>query len=109
MFDITREKGFHLSFDNGWKVSVQFGTSNYCQHRAYGYTETEYRGESKDAEIAVWTPDGKFYRITAYDDVEGHLSADTVGLLIGKVAALSEADAPVYSRNNPDPLGLLAP
>ena len=29
-FIITHNKGFHIKFKNGWKVSVQFGWGNYC-------------------------------------------------------------------------------
>lgn len=32
MFRITRGKGFHVSFPNGYTVSVQFGPGNYCDH-----------------------------------------------------------------------------
>lgn len=31
-FSIFQGKGFHITFDNGVKVSVQFGPYNYCGH-----------------------------------------------------------------------------
>ena len=31
-FSITRGKGFHISFENGWTVSVQFGHGNYSDN-----------------------------------------------------------------------------
>lgn len=32
MFKITGKKGFHVTFENGWTVSVQFGPGNYCDN-----------------------------------------------------------------------------
>ncbi len=32
MFKITEGKGFSIQFENGWKVSVQFGPYNYGDH-----------------------------------------------------------------------------
>lgn len=31
-FKTTMNKGFHITFDNGWTVSVQFGFGNYCDN-----------------------------------------------------------------------------
>lgn len=31
-FKITSGKGFHITFDNGYTVSVQFGPYSYCDH-----------------------------------------------------------------------------
>lgn len=32
MFGITDGKGFHVTFENGWTISVQFGPCNYGDH-----------------------------------------------------------------------------
>jgi hypothetical protein len=32
MFRITQGKGFQITFESGWLVSVQFGPFNYCDH-----------------------------------------------------------------------------
>lgn len=29
MFNITKSKGFHITFENGYRVSVKFGYGNY--------------------------------------------------------------------------------
>ena len=64
MFKITRGKGFHVKFANGYTVSVQFGPGNYCDHynTPIGQEEGErLAGEgSVTAELAVWGPDGEF-------------------------------------------------
>lgn len=46
--------GFHMTFENGWTISVQFGKSNYIADR-------EHDGHSINAEIAAWGPDGEWY------------------------------------------------
>ena len=61
MFKITGTKGFHITFENGYTVSVQFGPGNYCDNydRMIG-SEEEACGEegSSTAECAVWQGDG---------------------------------------------------
>jgi hypothetical protein len=32
-FKSTNNKGFQMTFENGWTISVQFGYGNYCSHR----------------------------------------------------------------------------
>ena len=57
-FRITSGKGFHITFKNGWTVSVQFGGGNYADNY-----DAEIGGErssdqrSTCAEVAVWGPD----------------------------------------------------
>jgi hypothetical protein len=62
MFRITDGKGFQMTFDNGWTVSVQFGYGNYCENRQTRSATTifdTYTGkvESPTAEIAAWKGD----------------------------------------------------
>jgi hypothetical protein len=61
-FRITGKKGFHITFANGWTVSVQFGPGNYCEHYDRNISQdAEECGEqgSGDAETAVWGPTGE--------------------------------------------------
>jgi hypothetical protein len=60
-FKITGKKGFHITFENGYTVSVQFGPGNYCDN----YDKEIGRDEeacakfgSSNAECAVWGKDG---------------------------------------------------
>ena len=55
MFRSCRNKGFHMTFENGWTISVQWGRENYCEQ-----VENEADGThlAKDAEIAAWHVDG---------------------------------------------------
>jgi hypothetical protein len=65
MFKTFAKKGFQVSFDNGFTVSVMFGAGNYCEHR---FSDMELGGtvnmwsehNSVSAEIAVIGPDGEF-------------------------------------------------
>lgn len=92
MFKITQNKGFHLSFENGLTVSVQFGAGNYCGNKrmALQGTPDDKDCECKTAEIAVFKTDSgewmtrKFFKGIG-DDVLGYLSADEVALLIRRV------------------------
>lgn len=57
MFEAS-EKGFHITFANGWTVSVQFGRGNYCENR--GALENK---PSKNAEIWAYHKDFRKYPI----------------------------------------------
>jgi hypothetical protein len=82
VFRITSGKGFHMAFENGWTISVQFGTGNYCDNRTYElYTPEEDRRVGRDgsltAEIAAWGADGERYNF-GDDTVKGWVSANEV-------------------------------
>ena len=60
-FYITHGHGFHIVFENGYTVSVQFGPGNYCDHydREIGFESTVCGKEgSSTAECAVWHEGG---------------------------------------------------
>ena len=77
MFTINRNKGFQVTFENGWTVSVQFGPGNYCQRRSdhsgdyvdYNAPQGQEHWESTTAEIAAWK-DGKWHNFGT-DTVDG--------------------------------------
>jgi len=78
-FRITRGKGFHIGFDNGYTVSVQFGPANYCSHydREIGRDELKCGEEgSPDAECAIFGPDGNLLQHRSFDGdtVEGYMT-----------------------------------
>lgn len=56
-FKTTDNKGFQITFDNGYTISCQFGSQNYCEN----YRNGEYRHEMnqsitecEDCEVAIW-------------------------------------------------------
>lgn len=95
MFKSTRNKGFSMTFNNGWTISVQFGPGNYCSNQSrYSSEEDEYEApmNAKDgiwiseetAEIAAWDKDGNWYSF-GQDTVIGWINADEVAEWIIKV------------------------
>ena len=85
-FVATNNKGFQMVFENGFRISVQWGVGNYCQRKEDGeYSEpmkTEF-WESTSSEIAVFNKDGEFITITNYPDVvAGWLNTDKVAKVI---------------------------
>ena len=82
--------GFHMTFDNGYTISVQWGSANYCDNRSYGYGEA--KPESKTAEVAVWGPDGEWVKLGDNDDVLGWVTADRVLEIMTAVRNLQSPD-----------------
>ena len=117
-FQITGGRGFKMTFPNGYTVSVQFGSMNYCgnHHCDLGdelhldKTTVFLTGEllagqngCNDAETAIIGPDGKFVSYDQHsengfpdnpeergmaDDVQPHMTAMDVLTMMMRVAAL---------------------
>lgn len=106
-FNTPWKGGFHITFENGYTVSVQFGYGNYCEHH-YKFDEVtkriidegakldepsaiHYAGPSKDAEVAAWDSKGNWIRFPGWDDVvKGYMSPDEVLEIFNYVARLPE-------------------
>jgi hypothetical protein len=97
-FIATQNKGFSLKFENGFSISVQWGTMNYCEKKnigtEYGYEMKKPTWESTSAEIAVFKgsdsthPGGsEIIEIGEHDTVIGWLSADQVAKVIAIVSS----------------------
>ena len=105
-FVATNNKGFQMVFENGFRISVQWGVGNYCQRKEDGeYSEpmkTEF-WESTSSEIAVFNKDGEFITITNYPDVvAGWLSTDTVAkciTIIQSATTKEEIETKIKSLN----------
>ena len=85
-FASSHNKGFRMTFENGFSISVQWGVGNYCEKKDRGQwdesTKHDY-WDSNSAEIAVFGKDGEFITITDYPDViAGWLSTDKVAKCI---------------------------
>jgi hypothetical protein len=76
MFSITDNKGFQITFENSYSVSVQFGPGNYCENKDLPYNHGEEVPMSNTAETALISPDG-FVEYRG-DDVQGHMSPKDV-------------------------------
>lgn len=92
-FSITGQSGFHITFENGWTVSVQFGRVNYCANR---YAPGEWASPvppSRDAEVAVLTPDGEFFDLDG-GEVRGWQSpAEVLALMVETAARAGSVEA----------------
>ena len=89
-FIATQNKGFRMKFDNGFSISVQWGTMNYCEKKnlmaEYKDEMKEPIWESKSAEIAVFDTEGEIVPLEEYDQVKGWLTPDEVAKVITIVA-----------------------
>lgn len=84
------QSGFQMSFDNGWTVSIQFGSGNYCDNQ---YSKSVALKHCNNAEMAAWDRNAKWYRFEG-DEVEGHASPERVAEFIHLVSQFSgDADA----------------
>lgn len=90
MFKITGNKGFHITFENGYTVSVQFGPGNYCDNYDMSFENDSVKGikgvkgiESSTAECAVWGSDGAMLGFDDWGDTVSNRStpADLLELL----------------------------
>ena len=85
-FVATKNTGFAMTFDNGFTISVQWGTFNYCEKKNLSADIDEEmktkRWESRTAEIAVFDKDRKIVPVGKSDDVIGWCSADEVAKYI---------------------------
>ena len=83
-FLATRNKGFRMTFENGFAISVQWGPENYCDRKNeedFNKPIKERFWESKSAEIAILNKEGKFIGI-GDNTVAGWLTTDKVAKCI---------------------------
>ncbi len=74
-------QGFHMTFPNGWTVSVQFGKGNYCTSRGNP-------DGSEDAKIAAWDANGEWYTFPDSDGVaKGWVTAKGIAEFIAMISA----------------------
>ncbi len=92
MFRTNSNKGFFMEFENGFGISVQWGTMNYCSVKNLGEfkPKIEMNGnsrrfrnawESNTAEIAVFKGE-KMMSVGDNDQVQGWLTTNDVAKVI---------------------------
>ena len=87
-FRITDGKGFHITFANGYTISVQFGPGNYGDNygQKIGVDDVVCGKEgSNEAEIAIFSPTGDLIHLPTEisgedysDNVAGYVDAEKV-------------------------------
>lgn len=90
MLRATNNKGFSLTFENGFTISVQFGYGNYCDNGhhpdGFGFSKRQEVTMCSNAEIAIWDADGQWYVFYDGDTVMGYCSANDIAEWIDKVS-----------------------
>lgn len=82
-FDIGTT-GFHMTFENGWTVSVQFGPGHYCNN----HLKENAPSGSNNAEIAAWNKEYVWHHFhEENDDVKGFCSPNEVLQFMNMIAA----------------------
>lgn len=100
-FVSTERKGFHMTFENGLTVSVQWGYENYCDNKTYTIEEfntIDWNNitdmSSNTAEVAVIF-DNKMIPLNLIDQTEsyhykGYLSPEEVLEFMNKVSSIDK-------------------
>ena len=90
-FEISNNKGFHITYKNGYTVSVQFGGGNYCTNRDLPIEDYGKSVPPSDtAETALMTKDG-FVEYQG-EDVQGYMSPSEVLKLMVHAESLPPYD-----------------
>ena len=93
MFSAVDNKGFKLTFTNGWTVSVQWGPGNYCANRSVADDDAPRKvstWESTTAEIAAWDKNKVWYNFAVDlpdEMVEGYMTSNKVLEFINMIAS----------------------
>jgi len=84
MFSITDGKGFHITFENNWTVSVQWGPGNDCSNK---WDDWKERKPSNTAEVWVWPKHGTPVP-EEYKEPRAYQTPEEVSAYIAAVAAI---------------------
>ena len=87
-FLATRNKGFRMTFENGFEISVQWGPGNYCERKDEDFDkpQEERFWESRTAEIAIFDSKDDSMITLGKDNVDGWLTPDKVAKVITMVS-----------------------
>lgn len=77
-------KGIHMTFENGWTVSIQAGRSNYSTQMESPDGVTR----ASKVEIAAWDASGEWYVFKDGQEVSGHQTPDEVADFISMIKEL---------------------
>lgn len=102
----ARTNGVYITLPNGIKVSIQWGTGNYCSRRderINWWNEDSHDSKgSRTAEVAMWNKYEEWYQLSDHDSVIGHRTVAHVHGLLDR-ALRSEDFAPLWGApTNPE-------
>ena len=74
------QRGFHMAFANGYTVSIQFGSGNYCDVRDYSPNADDSKlPPAGCVEVGIFeTESGKWVRLGEHDDVAGWVPVEDI-------------------------------
>ena len=94
-FERGPARGFHITFENGWTVSIQIGGGTYSGN--YDAPITPGPGgktpPSDTAEVAAWPAGGGLIEMPGGDTVAGYQSPAEVLALLNDIAGRPSAPA----------------
>lgn len=82
-------KGFQVTFDNGYTASIQYGKCNYCDRKDYSIGSLNEPLPNditcSNFEMAVWDKDNNWVRLTEHDDVAGYVPFEHLPVILALV------------------------
>jgi hypothetical protein len=94
MLKVIKNSGFHITFENGWTASVQFGPGTYSEHYETSRDVVARDSRvwtSKTAEISAWDKNHQFYAFESspyHEDVKGDVTPDEVAIFLNTIRNL---------------------
>ena len=76
-----------MTFKNGYGISVQFGSGNYCSNKHLVRSNHHSLDGCVNCETAIFKPNGKFLKYKG-DDVQGYQTTDEVAETIAYIQTL---------------------
>lgn len=111
MFRSCENKGFHIEFRNGFRVSCQFGVFSYCSNRSLNSEDIHLEmkvpiWECSDCEVAIINSEEEFVTGEIFERmglnisndgmVAGWVNADEVAKIITYVSGLERQGKEEY-------------
>jgi hypothetical protein len=94
MLKVIKNSGFHITFENGWTASVQFGPGTYSEHYQTSpdvVARDSRVWTSKTAEISAWDKNRTpyvFENSPNHEDVKGDVTPDEIVLFLNTIRNL---------------------
>ena len=80
-------QGFTMGFENGYAISVQFGSGNYCSNKHLVRSNQNSKDSCTNCETAIFKPNGKFLKYKG-DRVQGYQTTNEVAETIAYIQTL---------------------
>ncbi len=85
MFSCLNNKGVHITFANGYTVSLQWGTMNHCEKKSMAYQTDDWK--SRDCEIAAFDNLGNMLKLGENEEVIGWQTPEQALAIMNDIAS----------------------